>query len=120
MRHIDQAKLVQYFEGDTSLMCDLACMFAKEWPDARVRLEMACNENQPENMRVIAHKMKSRLAYLHAERLVDECRFIEKRAKVGDLYGIQPNVKSLVQGIESVLAELEQITAMPLRDICNA
>ncbi len=82
---IDSIKNLDIGEEEGNLLHDLISGFIEEYPENLIKLEAAVQEDLPEKVREISHKLKGGSANLGAKGFAKICYQIEIRGKNGDI-----------------------------------
>ena len=85
MPGIDHDRALKALDGDLELLKDLARMFVEDAPILLEKLRKAVNDNDPKQVRTIAHSLKGLIATYFSKTGVDIAQRLEDSAAGGEL-----------------------------------
>jgi HPt (histidine-containing phosphotransfer) domain-containing protein len=115
---IAKSQLESITGDDNELLADLASMFAQLVPDACARIRLGIENRDAQVLESISHQLRSRFSYFGASELQSLAREIETSSRANDLDGIEIKCQAMIDGIDQLIAELRQLTRLPL-DVCE-
>ena len=119
MGQINHTSINELLQNDQNLLADLATMFARSAPDHVARLRLAVAERNSKLLEETAHLVKSRLSYFAATELHAIAASLEQDGRSGNLEASPAKLEQLLLGFDELLAELRQLTDLPLQDFCD-
>ena len=114
MALVDQEALTQMTGGCDEMLADLATLFVQLLPDSEARLRLALENQDRNEIGMLAHQLRSRVAYFGATELSEVAVKIEHRLQDACLIGVGESCEELLAGIEELLVELRTMTGLPL------
>jgi HPt (histidine-containing phosphotransfer) domain-containing protein len=108
---LDLEKLLAKFDGDLSLVAELAQVMAEDAPQRLAELEAALAAGDATRLYQVAHSLKSAVGNFEAARAYEAARRVEELGRAGELEPAGPAVTRLKAEVGGLLAELERLRA---------
>lgn len=112
---IDQSAMQDFMKDDPELLADLSVIFVRHLPRSLTNLEMAIEQRDASLLGETAHQLKGQLSYFFCETLVECAWKLEELAQKNQVKQATSTLKTLTDGIEELIVELNQLTELNLQ-----